>query len=178
MSGAAFVRRTLIWLAVVLVGVLAGSAAVALSPVAGPAYASNTFVEVSPNTAQPGTRVSVRASCDGSNNRQATVESDAFGRLVLRPDNGFLTGAVTIPGNKAPGSYNVNLDCSNGNTASTTLNVVNMSKPTQGPAAGGGGTAGSGFGGPLLLIGGLAVVAVGAGLWLTGSRRGRVGAGR
>jgi hypothetical protein len=174
MSGAATVRRTLIWLATVLTG----CAALTLSPVVDPAYASNTFVEVTPNTAQPGTRVNVRANCDDSNNRQATVESDAFGRLMLRPDNGFLTGSVTIPGNKPPGTYNVNLSCPNGRTATTTLNVVNMSKPTQGPATGGGGMAGSGFGGPLLLIGGLAIVAAGAGLWLAGSRRGRVGVGR
>ena len=62
----------------------------------------NVFVEVTPNSAQAGTRVNIRASCDNNNDRQAQVNSDAFGRVVLRPENGFLTGAVTIPGNKAP----------------------------------------------------------------------------
>jgi hypothetical protein len=153
-----------------------GPVAVAVPLVATPAYASNAFVEVTPSTAQPGTRVNLRASCDDSNNRQATVESEAFGRVMVRPDNGFLTGSVTIPGSRSPGSYEVRLDCPNGATATTTLNVVNMSKPTQGPATGGGGTAG-GPGGALLLAGGLAVLVVGGAMWLTGQRRGRIGTG-
>ncbi|MEU5787426.1 hypothetical protein ABZ754_06820 [Micromonospora purpureochromogenes] len=131
----------------------------------------NTFVEVTPNTAQAGTRVSIRASCDNANNQQATVQSDAFGRVVLRPDNGFLTGAVTIPGNKQPGDYPVDLRCANGNTASTTLTVLNMAQPTKGPATGAGGTAGDRGAGSLLLVGGLAVVTVVAGLGMFGSRR-------
>ena len=102
----------------------------------------NTFVEVTPNSAQAGTRVNIRASCDNDNNRQAEVNSDAFGRVMLRPDNGFLTGAVTIPGNKAAGDYPVDLRCKNGSTASTTLTVLNMAQPSKGPATGGGGAAG------------------------------------
>lgn len=130
----------------------------------------NTFVEVTPNTAEPGSRVTIRASCDDGNNRQANVQSDAFGRVLLRPDNGFLTGAATIPGNKAPGQFAVNLTCSNNNTATTTLTVVNMSKPSQGPNTGGGGTAGGGMG-TLVIAGGLAVVVLGAGFGLRGLRR-------
>ncbi|GAA4573419.1 hypothetical protein GCM10023176_38370 [Micromonospora coerulea] len=133
----------------------------------------NTFVEVTPNSAQAGSRVNIRASCDNDNNRQAEVNSDAFGRVMLRPDNGFLTGAVTIPGNKAPGDYPVDLRCNNGNTASTILTVLNMAQPSKGPATGGGGTAtGRGFG-SLLLVGGLVAVAVVAGVSArrrTGSR--------
>ncbi|GAB3185451.1 hypothetical protein FHX75_13420 [Micromonospora palomenae] len=135
----------------------------------------NTFVEVTPNTAQAGTRVSIRASCDNANNQQATVQSDAFGRVVLRPDNGFLTGAVTIPGNKQPGDYPVDLRCANGNTASTTLTVLNMAQPTKGPATGAGGTAGDRGAGSLLLVGGLAVVTVVAGLGMFGGSRRRAG---
>jgi hypothetical protein len=134
----------------------------------------NTFVEVTPNTVQAGGRVSIRASCDNGNTNQATVESDAFGRVVLRPDNGFLTGSVTIAGDKAPGSYGVTLRCQNGNTATTTLTVVNMSKPSQGPATGGGGTAGGAMS-PYALASGIAVVAVVGGLWLLGMRRSRAG---
>ncbi|RZU77711.1 hypothetical protein EV384_6451 [Micromonospora kangleipakensis] len=133
--------------------------------VATPARAGeNTFVEVTPNPAQAGTRVSIRASCGNDNNRQAEVNSDAFGRVMLRPDNGFLTGAVTIPGNKQPGDYPVDLRCSNGNTASTVLTVLNMAQPSKGPATGGGGTATGRGAGSLLLVGGLAAVAVVAGL--------------
>ncbi|MEV4722612.1 hypothetical protein [Micromonospora humida] len=133
----------------------------------------NTFVEVTPNTAQAGTRVNVRASCDNANNQQATVHSDAFGRVVLRPDNGFLTGAVTVPGNKQPGDYPVDLRCANGNTASTMLTVLNMAQPSKGPATGGGGTADDRGSGSLLLVGGLAVVAVAAGLGVFGGNRRR-----
>ncbi len=133
---------------------------------------TNTFVEVTPNTAQAGSRVNLRASCDNGNNQQATVNSDAFGRVIVRPNNGFLTGSVTIPGTRAPGNYAVNLTCQNGNTASTTLTVVNMSQGTQGPATGGGGTA-SGLGGRLALAGGVGIIAIGAGLGLIGMRRHR-----
>ncbi|WP_422754959.1 hypothetical protein [Micromonospora sp. WMMD708] len=141
---------------------------------ATPAHAGeNTFVEVTPNTAQAGTRVTVRASCDNANNQQATVHSDAFGRVVLRPDNGFLNGAVTVPGNKQPGDYPVDLKCANGNTASTMLTVLNMAQPSKGPATGGGGTAGDRGSGSLLLVGGLAVVAVAAGLGVFGGNRRR-----
>jgi hypothetical protein len=153
----------------------AGVAAAALTgapalPGAAAARAGNVFVEVTPNTVQAGDRVNIRASCDDGNNRQANVQSDAFGRVMVRPDNGFLTGAVTIPGGKAPGAYGVNLTCQNGNTATTTLNVVNMAKPSQGPAAGGGGTA-SGEISPLILAGGLATIAIGAAIGLLGMRR-------
>ncbi|MEU8373883.1 MULTISPECIES: hypothetical protein [unclassified Micromonospora] len=133
----------------------------------------NTFVEVTPNSAQAGTRVTVRANCDNANNQQATVHSDAFGRVVLRPGNGFLTGAVTIPGNKQAGDYPVDLRCANGNTASTMLTVLNMAQPSKGPATGGGGMAGDRGAGSLLLVGGLAVVAVVAGLGVFGGNRRR-----
>jgi hypothetical protein len=143
--------------------------------VAAPLAAGNTFVEVNPNTAEAGSRVNIRASCDDGNNRQANVQSDAFGRVMLRPDNGFLTGAVTIPGSKPPGTYGVNLTCQNNNTANTTLTVVNMSKPSQGPATGGGGTAGGGAR-PMVLAGGLAAIVVGVGVGLVARHR-RTGMG-
>ncbi|MDM4720401.1 hypothetical protein QTQ03_12745 [Micromonospora sp. WMMA1363] len=142
---------------------------------AAPARAGeNTFVEVTPNPAQAGTRVSIRAGCDNANNRQATAHSDAFGRVVLRPDNGFLSGQVTIPGSKNPGDYAVDLRCDNGKTATTTLTVLNMQQPTKGPATGGGGTA-SGAG-SVLLIGGVAAVALAVAFGFFGNRRSGAGA--
>ncbi|WP_229403512.1 hypothetical protein [Micromonospora okii] len=140
---------------------------------AAPARAGeNTFVEVTPNSAQAGSRVDIRASCDNDNNRQAEVHSDAFGRVVLRPDNGFLTGAVTIPGNKQPGDYPVELRCPDNRTATTTLTVLNMAQPSKGPNTGAGGTAGDDRGsGSLLLVGGLTLAAVAAGFGAYGSRR-------
>lgn len=146
---------------------------------AAPARAGeNTFVEVTPNSAQAGTRVNIRASCDNANNRQADVQSDAFGRVMLRPDNGFLTGSVTIPSSKAAGDYPVDLRCRNGATATTTLTVLNMSQPSKGPATGGGGTAGTGLTDGMLLVGGgVAAIAVVAGFGLLGARRRRTGFG-
>ncbi|MDO3702078.1 hypothetical protein Q3W71_10355 [Micromonospora sp. C28SCA-DRY-2] len=138
--------------------------------------AENVFVEVTPNSAQAGTRVSIRAGCDNGNNRQAEVHSDAFGRVVLRPDNGFLTGQATIPANKQPGDYPVDLRCQNGKTATTTLTVLNMEQPSKGPATGGGATAGGRGTGSLLLVGGVAVVAVVVAFGVFGNRR-RTGAG-
>ncbi|SCG74619.1 hypothetical protein [Micromonospora humi] len=135
----------------------------------------NVFIEVTPNSVQAGSRVSLRAGCDNNNDRQAQVTSDAFGRVTLRSNNGFLTGSVTVPGNKAPGDYPVNLDCANGATASTMLTVLNMSQPSKGPATGGGGTATGGRGaGSLLLVGGLVAVAVVAGVGARRKTGGRV----
>ncbi|MDG4799105.1 hypothetical protein [Micromonospora sp. WMMD980] len=149
---------------------LVGLVAAFVLTTAVPARAGeNVFIEVTPNSVQAGSRVSLRAGCDTNNDRQAQVTSDAFGRVTLRSNNGFLTGSVTVPGNKAPGDYPVNLDCANGGTASTMLTVLNMSQPSKGPATGGGGTAGGGRGtGSLLLVGGLVAVAVVAGV---GARR-------
>ncbi|WBB54625.1 hypothetical protein [Verrucosispora sp. WMMD573] len=130
----------------------------------------NTFVEVTPNSVQAGSRVHIRASCDNANDRQAEVTSDAFDRVFLRPDNGFLTGSVTVPGNKAAGDYPVHLRCDNDRTASTTLTVLNMEQPTKGPATGGGGTADGGTG-SMLLLGGVATVAAAVVFGLLSSRR-------
>ncbi|HEX2773624.1 MAG TPA: hypothetical protein VHN18_14505 [Micromonosporaceae bacterium] len=153
---------------------------------AGPAYATNVFVQVDPSTAPAGSRINVSANCDDPTDRQAIVQSDAFGRLVVMRNedrilsspspnggDGVLTGSVVIPGSKAAGDYPVTLECENGNTATTTLTVVNMGQPTRGPATGGGGTAGVGVG-PLILAGGITLIALGAGLGLVGVRRRRV----
>ncbi|WP_230414895.1 hypothetical protein [Micromonospora tarapacensis] len=138
---------------------------------AAPARAGeNTFVEVTPNSVQAGSRVHIRASCDNANDRQAEVTSDAFDRVFLRPDNGLLTGSVTVPGNKAAGDYPVHLRCDNDRTASTSLTVLNMDQPTKGPATGGGGTA-SRSTGSMLLLGGAATVAAAVVFGLVSSRR-------
>ncbi|WP_406075511.1 hypothetical protein [Micromonospora sp. NBC_01638] len=145
-----------------------------------PAHAGeNTFVEVTPNSAQAGSRVTIKASCDNNNNnqqQQSSVQSDAFGRVTLRPDRGFLTGQATIARDKQPGDYPVDLRCENGQTASTTLTVLNMASPSKGPATGGGGTAGGRGTGSLLVLGGVALVATTIALGMAGGRR-RTGAG-
>ncbi|PTA46842.1 hypothetical protein [Micromonospora sp. RP3T] len=158
-----------------VLGLLGLVAAFVLTTAVPARAGESVFIEVTPNSVQAGSRVNLRAGCDANNNRQAQVTSDAFGRVTLRSNNGFLTGSVTVPGNKAPGDYPVNLDCANGNTASTMLTVLNMSQPSKGPATGGGGTAASGRGtGSLLLVGGLAAVAVIAGVSARRKPGGRV----
>lgn len=157
--------------------VVAGAAAILLAGAsvllgAAPAHAGDVFVEVIPNPAQAGERVEVRASCGDGNNRQAAVESDAFGRVTVQRDDGLLKNKVTIPGSKKPGDYAVVLKCQNNNTATTTLTVVNMSEPTRGPAAGAGGMAG-GEGGALILAVGAATILVGVGLGVMSFRRRR-----
>ncbi|MFG2047919.1 hypothetical protein ACGFIW_10885 [Micromonospora sp. NPDC048935] len=137
----------------------------------------NIFVEVAPNSVQAGSRVSIKASCDNdNNNRRSSVHSDAFGSVTLKPDRGFLTGQATIARDKPAGDYPVDLRCDNGQTASTTLTVLNMASPSKGPATGGGGTAGGRGTGSLLVLGGVALVATAVALGMAGGRR-RSGAG-
>jgi hypothetical protein len=152
-------------------------AAFVLMSVAPARAGDNTFVEVTPNSAPAGSRVNIKASCDNDNNRQATVHSDAFGRVMLKPDNGFLTGSVTIPSNKEAGDFPVDLRCENGQTASTMLTVLNMASPSKGPATGGGGTAGGRGTGSLLVLGGVAMVVAAVALGMGGRRRRTTGAG-
>jgi hypothetical protein len=167
-----FVARTMF--VVTTAAVMVGAPPLAsLSAASAPATrGAEVFVEVTPRTVQAGEQVEIQASCDG-NDQEATVRSDAFGRASVRPDNGLLTGTATVQDRKPPDTYDVVLTCGNQTTANTTLTVVNMSKASRGPATGAGGTAG-GTVSPLLLTGGLAVVAVGAGVALI--VRGRRGA--
>ncbi|MEV7331070.1 hypothetical protein [Micromonospora sp. NPDC093244] len=159
--------------ALTLVGLVAAFVLMTVTPARA---GENTFVEVTPNSVPAGSRVTIRASCDNNNERQANVHSDAFGHVMLRSDNGFLKGEVTVPGNKEPGDYPVDLRCQNGQTASTMLTVLNMASPSKGPATGGGGTAGGRGTGSLLVLGGVALVATAVALGMAGGRR-RAGAG-
>ncbi|MEV5211932.1 hypothetical protein AB0K35_31105 [Micromonospora sp. NPDC053740] len=159
--------------ALTLVGLVGAFVLLSVAPARA---GENVFVEVTPNSAQAGSRVNIKASCDNDNNRQSNVHSDAFGHVMLKPDKGFLTGQVTIPSDKAAGDYPVDLQCENGQTASTTLTVLNMASPSKGPATGGGGMAGGRGTGSLLVLGGVALVATAIVLGMAGGRR-RPGAG-
>ncbi|WFE21589.1 hypothetical protein O7621_27815 [Solwaraspora sp. WMMD937] len=174
MPGVSHPVRTLAGLAA---AVLIGTVAAGVD--ASPAYAGSTYVEADPSTVNAGGRVTIRASCGDDNTSQATVESDAFGRVIVMPDQDVLTGQVTVPGSKRPGRYPVDLQCQNGNTATTTLTVTGTAHPTRGPDAGGGGTASAsaGSGGSALLVGGIAAIGLGAGIGLFAMRRRRAGSG-
>ncbi|MET7668098.1 hypothetical protein [Micromonospora luteifusca] len=160
--------------ALTLVGLIGAFVLMSVAPARA---GESVFVEVMPNSAQAGSQVSIKASCDNDNNdRQSTVHSDAFPRVTLKPDKGFLTGQATIPRDKPAGDYPVDLRCENGQTASTTLTVLNMASPSKGPATGGGGTASGRGTGSLLVLGGVALVATAVALGMAGGRR-RTGAG-
>ncbi|GLZ58724.1 hypothetical protein Misp05_23000 [Micromonospora sp. NBRC 107095] len=139
------------------------------------------FVEVSPSTVQPGYLVGIRASCR-DNSVGATVVSDAFGAVGVQPQRGVLTAAPMVRERTRPGNYRVKLECRDGETASTMLQVVKKTpspQPSRGPATGFGGGAG-GMTGELLLPAGAALTITGLILAVVALRRPRLvrGAGR
>ncbi|MEH0972570.1 hypothetical protein V6U77_15730 [Micromonospora sp. CPCC 205546] len=144
--------------------------ALAGAPQPGPP-GPNVFVEVSPSTVEPGFLVGIRASCR-DNSVPATVVSDAFGRVQVQPQGGTLTAAPMVRERTRPGNYRIKLECRDGETASTMLQVVKAVKPSRGPATGFGGGAGGVTGG-LLLPGGLALTVTGIVLAVRAARRPR-----
>lgn len=131
------------------------------------------FVEVSPSTVQPGYLVGIRASCQ-NNSVGATVVSDAFGAVGVQPQGGVLTAAPMVRERTRPGNYRVKLECRDGETASTMLQVVKKvpTHPSRGPATGFGGGAG-GVTGKLLLPVGAALTVTGLILAVLALRRPR-----
>ncbi|MFC4016799.1 hypothetical protein ACFOW4_02410 [Micromonospora sp. GCM10011542] len=136
-----------------------------------PAPVVDVFVEVSPGTVQPGYLVGIRASCR-DNSVGAIVVSDAFGRIAVQPQGGVLTAAPMVRERTRPGNYRVKLECRDGETASTMLQVVRKVQPSRGPATGFGGGAG-GMTGNLLLPGGAALTITGLVLAVLALRRPR-----
>ncbi|RQX00015.1 hypothetical protein [Micromonospora inaquosa] len=161
-------------------------AAVAVAPQPGgppggapqPSSPVDIFVEVSPSTVQPGYLVGIRASCR-DNSVGATVVSDAFGAVGVQPQRGVLTAAPMVRERTRPGNYRVKLECRDGETASTMLQVVKKIpvQPSRGPATGFGGSA-SGMTGKLLLPGGAALTIAGLVLAVVALRRPRAAARR
>ncbi|MFG1884856.1 hypothetical protein [Micromonospora sp. NPDC049102] len=132
------------------------------------------FVEVSPSTVQPGYLVGIRASCR-DNSIGATVVSDAFGAVGVQPQGGVLTAAPMVRERTRPGNYRVKLECRDGETASTMLQVVKSvpsPHPSRGPATGFGGSAG-GVTGSLLLPSGAALTVAGLVIAVVALRRPR-----
>ncbi|NBE84237.1 hypothetical protein [Micromonospora rubida] len=168
-------------------------------PGGGPSSGWRVFVEVSPGTVQPGYLVGIRASCR-DNSVPAIVVSDAFGRVAVRPYEGLLIASPMVRERVWPGNYPVKLECRDGETAATMLQVVKkvpspsptrkpthqpaphqprptIQHPSRGPNTGFGGTAGSGTDG-LLLPGGVALAVAGVTIGLATRRRPRAGSRR
>ncbi|NYF58267.1 hypothetical protein [Micromonospora purpureochromogenes] len=129
------------------------------------------FVEVRPTPVQPGYLVGIRASCR-DNSIPATVVSDAFGRVQVHSQRGELTASAEVRERTRPGNYRVKLECRDGATASTMLQVVKSMKPSPGPHTGFGGAAGANLTG-LLVPGGLALTIAGATVGIIAARRPR-----
>ncbi|WP_306208748.1 hypothetical protein [Actinoplanes sp. RD1] len=140
---------------------------------ASPAAAADVFLEINPDTVRAGDEIGLRASCD-DNLKEGSVAAEPIGNVPVAPAFGFLTATVTVPRTTEAGDYRVELTCSDGAKASSTLHVVARVEPSRGPATGGGGTARGGAA-PLLLGGGGAVVAAGLALGLVAMRRRRLG---
>jgi hypothetical protein len=136
--------------------------------------ASSIFLETNPSTVAQGGEIALRASCD-DNLKSATVNSGLFGTVTVAPKFGFLTATVTVPLRTRPGDYALDLRCpEGGKTAASTLHVVAKVAPSRGPATGGGGMA-PGRNAPVLIGGGLAVLAAGLVLGSLSLRRRRFG---
>jgi hypothetical protein len=133
------------------------------------ANAAGAWIEVTPQTVDAGSFVALRADC-GDNSVPATVTSEAFGTVTVRPFVNILTAEVDVPPRTKEGTYDVNLACRSGSTATASLWVGSKgptAEPSMGPHTGGGFLANrgrSGLTGPeIWLIGGAgALVAAGA----------------
>lgn len=110
------------------------------------------WVEVSPSTVTTGELVAIRAACV-NNSQTGSVTSDAFGTVSVTPKGGYLAAEVRVPPTARAGQHQVKVTCADGQTATTTLNVVQPTptqppdQPAVGPHTGGGylgGGAGSG----------------------------------
>jgi hypothetical protein len=154
------------------VAALALGVPLALTPGA-PARAAGAFVETNPSTVQAGDDIGLRAGCN-DNLTAATVTSDAFGTVTVAPHYGFLTATVRVPARTKAADFRVLLDCPGVESATTTLHVIARVRPSRGPATGGGGTAGGGTA-PVLIGGGIAVMAGGLLLGALTLRRRRLG---
>ncbi len=149
--------------------------ALALSAVVLPSSAqaaADVFIEINPDTVRAGDELGLRASCD-DNLTAGSVTAEPLGTVDVTPQYGLLTATVRVPATTDPGDYGVRLTCSGGEEATAVLHVVAKVEPSEGPATGGGGTAGPA---PSLLFGGGAVaIAAGAVLGAVALRRRRAG---
>ena len=112
---------------------------------------TGVWVEVSPSTVQAGELVAIRAACV-NNSQTGSVTSDAFGTVSVTPKGGYLSAEVQVPPTARAGQHQVKVTCADGQTATTTLTVVEPTpseppgQPTVGPHTGGGYLGGEGAG--------------------------------
>ena len=152
---------------------LAGAATLAVP--AGPAFAANPVIDVTPSTATPGARVTFAITC-GTGSTSATLFGTTLGLPEQIPmdsatEIGEWVVTVGLPADIGPGDYSPSIDCDNGvsGTADLTVNPAPSPitpTPTGAPLTGDGTTSSatrSPFtpaGIALLAAGGLAAAAV------------------
>ncbi|HEY1669246.1 MAG TPA: hypothetical protein VGG54_26430 [Trebonia sp.] len=152
---------------------LAGAATLAVS--AGPAFAANPVIDVTPPTATPGASVTFAITC-GTGSTSATLFGTTLGLPEQIPmdsatEIGEWVVTVDLPTDISPGDYSPSIDCDNGvsGTADLTVNPAPSPAtptPTGAPLTGDGTTSSatrSPFtpaGVALLAAGGLAACAV------------------
>jgi hypothetical protein len=119
---------------------------------------------VSPTHATPGSQVTFAISCASLQAASATLFGSTLGlpeRIPMAKGaaNGDFVITVTLPGNIRPGNYTPDMDCGDGSSASATLTVTAL--PAHGGAGTGDGTTSTQTNTGLVL-GGLALIAIGA----------------
>jgi hypothetical protein len=171
-------RRWFLGLASGLIAVVAaGSFALAAVVLPATPAAAATILLITPSTIEAGFAVTLSATC-GDNVNPAVVTSTVFGTVTLVPDNGKLHTSITVPASTKAGTYNVNLSCASGQTATSKFAVIHRSapphtlNPTFGPATGGGEMATS-TGARIAVFGGLGAVVVGLAVWILSTVRRR-----
>jgi hypothetical protein len=131
--------RCAAWAAGLIVVVLASNAPAAL--------ASNPTVNIFPNPSAPGTSTTFTVDCDSLTSAAPATSATLVGTSLGLPSqipmqasgqsNMFET-TVVLPTTIAPGTYNPDIDCSNGVSAAGTLTVNAVPGPA--PATGDGTT--------------------------------------
>jgi len=132
-----------------LVSYAAATAGLTVAVLAGGAQAARADdpVSIFPNPSAPGTSTTFQVNCSSETAAgpasSATLEGTTLGLAAQIPmqagnaTNVFVT-TVVLPTSIAPGSYNPDIDCSNGVTASATLTVNPVPSPA--PPTGDGAT--------------------------------------
>jgi len=134
----------------------------ALAATANPPGAAVAFA--SPSTLTAGTSVTFQVTCGSLQATSATLFGTSLGLPEQIPMNkgsggGVFSVTVTLPSTIHPGTYNPDIDCSDGSSATATLHVTAM--PGSGGAQTGDGTT-STVTNTALSVGGLVLIAVGA----------------
>jgi hypothetical protein len=149
-------------------------AATAPAALAAVSLQGSATATASPATATPGSTVDFQVTCASNVDVSATLFGTVLGLPEQIPMNkvsdgtGEFSVTVTLPASIRPGSYNPDIDCSDGSSATAALTVTAL--PAEGGAQTGDGTTSTQTDSGLTFLG-LGLVAVGAVTGGIGMRR-------